>query len=497
MNVLKRAFVASSRNWRKSATLFLLLLILSSFSAGAISIHQAILNTDRNLRQRMPAIVMIAHQLSSKQAEEVYAQTGEWPEFEFLTLEMIRQIGQLPQVRAFDYSIDMSWGVTGRDLSLWDNPNTDFLPLVGAYDEALGIRLYIRGVNATDFLEIRDNFAVLTEGRTFNDVEINVLGDVNPAIITSGFAQANQLRIGSIFEAQVVIFEERKLEAVSELEVYLEESFPLEIVGIIEPITQQLSEEADFDMLFQNHVQQFLQQHRIYVPNVVAEAMFNVRAEGHSEPTEVVFHNFFVLNDPTDVTSFTAEVDRFPGFWEVVDLSSGFSEITASMENMREIADSILLGSVVASVLIISLLIALYLRDRKHEIGVYLALGEHKKKIMFQLLMEVIPIGLIAMTLALVAGNRLASELSREMLRQDMIYQVQNQSSNQAFHPIEELGYRFELSPEEMLEAYDISLDLNTILTFYVVGIGVTLFATITPIIKSILVPSVKTLFLS
>ena len=377
MNILKRVFVSLSRNWLKSVILFFLLLILSTLIAGAILVHQAIMNTDQSLRRRMPSIVTVSHYISSEEMKEIYNQTGKWPEFEFATLEVIREIAEFPEVRTFDYSIDMGWGVTGRNLNLWENPNNHhFFSIPGSYDENFGVRLYMRGVSSADFLELRDDFFVLEEGRAFYDDEMDILGDVNPAIIMSGFAQTNNLNIGSVFEAQVIIFEEiESIEfSMDELEVALEVSFQLEVVGIIDTIIPEVSEEADFDTAFQNHVQQSLQQHRIYVPNTVAEAMFHARAIGPGEPTNVVFHNFFILNDPMEMATFSERINNLPGFWEVIDLSSGFSDISASMENMHNIADITFFVATLASVLIISLLLTFYLYERKHEIGIYLAL---------------------------------------------------------------------------------------------------------------------------
>ena len=109
-----------------------------------------------------------------------------------------------------------------------------------------------------------------------------------------------------------------------------------------------------------------------------------------------------------------------------------------------------------------------------------------KSGVMFQLVMEVILITILAITLALGAGNILSSEITHEMLRHDMIHQLGNQGTVQAFHPLEELGYRFELTHEEMLELYEIRLDINSIVIFYTVGFGIVLIATIIPILSII-----------
>ena len=81
----------------------------------------------------------------------------------------------------------------------------------------------------------------------------------------------------------------------------------------------------------------------------------------------------------------------------------------------------ILLGAIIATIVIISLLILLFLSDRKHEIGVYLALGSKKKGIIFQIVTEVLILSIIGMTGALFVGNVMASNLSQEMLRNELV----------------------------------------------------------------------------
>ena len=87
MNVFNRAFVSIKRNIWKSITLFSLLFLLSSLMVGAILTRSSIHATDENLRAQLPAVATI-------------------PESHFIQLDpqVIRQVGDLPYVRAFDYS---------------------------------------------------------------------------------------------------------------------------------------------------------------------------------------------------------------------------------------------------------------------------------------------------------------------------------------------------------------------------------------------------------
>jgi len=109
-------------------------------------------------------------------------------------------------------------------------------------------------------------------------------------------------------------------------------------------------------------------------------------------------------------------------------LSSNFGNLISSMDSLLWIADQVLWASVGATVLILGLLIALFLRDRRHEIGTYIALGEKKSRILFQILSEVLSVSAIAIALSLVSGTLISSTLSRQMLQQDLAERVHEQA---------------------------------------------------------------------
>lgn len=62
-----------------------------------------------------------------------------------------------------------------------------------------------------------------------------------------------------------------------------------------------------------------------------------------------------------------------PEFYIVSDVSSAFSNLESSMERMLWIADIVLVVSMVTTLLILSLLITLFLRDHRYVMGIYLS----------------------------------------------------------------------------------------------------------------------------
>jgi len=408
MGFLKRSFISICRQPVKSGIFFFLITILSILSARAIFVRQAIVNTDQNLRSMMPSISTIVQ-------DNQVVEEGE--EFAILSLDVILQIGDFPQVRSFDYSINLRWGVSASELNPWDNLDFAPSPMSWKYDEEFGVHLIVEGVSSPSFLDIREDFLELINGRGFTESELATNDLPYPVVISTGLAEVNDFEIGSIFEAQVLVFDhiertDGSLAVNQDEPPLIKESFTLEVVGIFKPAFPTLPADATLDEAFQQDILQYQMHHRLFVPNIVAEKMFNVRAQGDLEPDDVFFQNFFLLHDPHDFEEFSLAVQNLPGNWLVADFSSGFRDISAAMINVGDVADFIFFMTTGATLILTALLVVLFLHDRKHEVGIYLALGENKQKIIVQMILELIPLAILGMALALFVGNVLADALS-------------------------------------------------------------------------------------
>lgn len=482
MKFSKRSLISIYRKPIKSSIFLILVILLGILSAGSILVQQAIVTADQNLRRRMPAVSTIMQHVD----EDIYEQTGEWPAFEVLNPDLIHQVGAFPQVKSFDYAITIQRGVTISGFSLWDDPDF-FFTLSFDYDDDLGVHVSVEGVHHADFLDVRDQFIELVSGRSFEEEEFVVSHSPYPVLVASGFAQENELSIGSTFEAQVVVFYETNIQDMPIIEhrdkpPVVEETFVLEVIGIFDHIFPTLPADADFDDTLQAHVFQSVMQHRLFLPNDVVERMFEARVQSAMLPDNIFITNFFLLNDPLDFEAFALEVENLPGSWRAINFSSGFRRISTAMESMQEIADFVFLGATGATLLITMLLVLLFLNDRKHEIGIYLALGEKRLKIILQMLLELMPLAVIGITIALFLGNILATEMSQEFLRQSLEENRTEFLMSDGSNVLKYFGYRFELQPEEMLENYEVNMSLETVVFFYFIGLGTIFIATLIPI---------------
>jgi len=475
MNFYDRIFISIKRNIWKSTILFLMLFLLSSLMAGAILVRNAILTTDENLRTQLPAVATIT-ELHSRQ----------------ISPEIIRQIGELPYVRAFDYSFTN--GMYSRELEAVKLEGLGGHLVVHSLTEGLQL-FWVKGVHYAGIVDIEEGVIELVAGRVFTEEEVE-LGNV--AIMSEDLMSKNQLSLGDVITLESLVFDLRATDGwylgtfeLMEEYLFAYKPFEVEIVGMFSIASDILTENADqigIDLME-------LMVNQIYVPNVVTESGFEFgfyaqRDLGIDEwyaQREVADHIWmepiFALYDPRDLRAFSIAAEEIlpPGL-SILDLSVSYQEVATSMEMMEALANHILLASSVAVLLVTSLLIMLFFLDRKREIGIYLALGEKRVNIIIQMVLEVAVVALLSMIIALFVGQFLSDLISRMMLENDIINTSNPIYEHFAFSRQLNWFYSGQMTADNFLEQYDTSLTLKSVLLFFGFGSIVVLLATIIPI---------------
>jgi len=498
MNFFKRVLTSIIRTPVKSVVLFLLIFILGTAVSGAISVRNAIHTTDLNLRRNMRPVVTISFDWN--RYFQIEREEGEWVSFEPLLPEIIHEIGSLPYIEYFNYPL---WQQLGSfELELWTPITRGGIdPLFGSVSLDLGQLFDVQGTSQPEFVELQQGFVEMVDGRTFTEDELANGSSV--VVLSRLFAEQNDLSVGD-----VVVFENAVFDIYSDpIERWVYKLHELEIVGLFDLIA--INEVDFYDMNFDSSIfrwdfseaRAINVLNQIYLPNAMIREMDHFSSynqarltEYHGwevdwdvEGTSLLINPVFVLSDPLDLGSFRSEAQLLlPELWLLEDASNRFDPISGTMTMMRDMADGILLAAVVAGLLVLGLLITLFLHDRRHEVGIYLALGERKGRVVGQILTEVVMISIVAITASLFAGTILADQLSNELLQGEMAL---ISTPRRGFlgdletSTLEWMGFPPPMSGEEMLEFYDASLSVSTVVIFYVVSLTFVALSTVIPII--------------
>ena len=388
------------------------------------------------------------------------------------------------------------------DLDLWA-PIEDISDLgVWDLDPDFGQPYTVRGVSQGDFMDLRQGVVEIVEGQTFTEEQ--VANGEHVVVISQPLAEYNNLQVGDFITLHNSVPNET--DEGGRLPSILLESYTVEIIGLfnvvgIEDIT--FSERLR-DWTTYYELRAFDTMNRLYLPaSLVLEASHRNSYEGlrlteergerlgFEVSWEFLDHYqlrpIFVLHDPLDVGYFSEAVYQLLG--GAVHISEGshrFAPITATMTTMRTVADGVLVGASIASVVILALIVTLFFYDRRHEVGIYLALGERRRKIVSQLLTEVFIVATFAITSSLLVGTLVANHLTMDLLQEEVAgIEVEPTLMFTAddVNLWEAMGLPAAMTGEEMLEFYDVSLNAQTILLFYLASFGVIVISTVVPTI--------------
>ena len=180
--------------------------------------------------------------------------------------------------------------------------------------------------------------------------------------------------------------------------------------------------------------------------------------------------------DATDeVEQMIIKEGKLPVRYVVTSSSQEYKYIQGPLENLVALADVVVIASAVLIVVILSLITNLFLKYRTKEIGILMAIGEKKKKVLGQFVLEILIVGLLATSFSMVSGNILGNVLSKEFMR----IQIDVDS---------EMDYREEnpdaLTQIDLLENFEVEISGEYIATIYMTSILILSISSILPIIN-------------
>ncbi|MCL2547200.1 MAG: ABC transporter permease [Oscillospiraceae bacterium] len=503
MNFIKRATTSIVRKPGKMAILLALVFVLGNVIAGSISVEQSVRNTESAV---LGGITPVATLEVDWQAIEEKHSFGDidWGDAEAiaerdrimseytLTAERIEMLGALPSVEFFDYS-------NRAVLASWDMQryypeealSMGFAPPSGDWAE----HFTLHGSQTGDVLDLRMGLIEIVDGRTLNAQEIEQ-GE-NAVLVSRNFADLNHLYIGAIFVLEHEVFEDDMVYRASyNMEVELPDidiempsvrppdrtrtiEFEFTVVGIYEPVVASGFQIQAGD--WQAIAFAMEQHNKIYTSNRAVGIISELISISEA------LTPFFVFRNAEGLDTFTRDTVALLGdYYRVMNNMRGISDVVAPMRNMSRLANIILYVGIGASLIILSLLVTLFLKDRRKEIGIYLALGERKTKIVGQILAEVLIVSILGIALSLFSGNLLAGQLSNSMI-EDAVIAQQEEPGDDSWSwepdPLAEAGFRVEITLEDLQEQYNVSLGAEIVLFFFLAGLLTVLLSTLIPIL--------------
>ena len=243
--------------------------------------------------------------------------------------------------------------------------------------------------------DFTDKLAVLAEGRFATQAEIDAGTPV--VLIEQTLADLNGWILGDRF---TVYPTSDGYEAVP---------MTYEIIGIY------TSQEVVDDRTLSTTPSSLLAQNRMYTPFNTLLTM----GQSASEIDAILLSKAVItLDDPIHITDYMTSIDGlFPLTYGIIDANDDIYESLAGpIETLGDLSSVMVWIVVIAGALILSLITALTINQRKNEIGILLAIGESKTKIVAQFIVETVLIAIMAFTLSVFSGIQIGQTISTKTL---------------------------------------------------------------------------------
>ncbi len=138
------------------------------------------------------------------------------------------------------------------------------------------------------------------------------------------------------------------------------------------------------------------------------------RALGLSENKEIASNLRLYVKNPQDMDKIISKIKALDIDWskyEIVKDSKAFDQTSGAIGNMKHIirltSGLIVLGAIV----VLSLILILWIRERTYEIGILLSIGVSKFRIVLQFVLELVFISIPAILISLLSGSLLINQL--------------------------------------------------------------------------------------
>ena len=354
MNVYKRALLYVIRKKGKSLTLFLLLFLITESVMVGISIRDGTAKAAENLRATIGASFTMSGNINNLDFHD--GEAGYTAEKIPISLNTVEQIRNIEGIKT--YNAEQHTSVTAEEIYYLSGMSSGSL---SANTET---------ACQTDFM---NGILELAEGRHITE------DDRDAALISDKLAAENHLQVGS-----ELVLESASGDSGEQTKVL--------IVGLYSSDGKM---EYDNDTIFTTH--------DIYWK------LSGQKPFGYSGNVT------FYVNDPKELNHIVEQVQQIESIqWEDYFIRINESEYKAvayqiqTMERLTEILITVIAG---VGFIVLALVLAMRIRNRIHEAGIFLSIGESAPQIMLQLIFEILMIAVLVFLVSPVLGRFIVGQV--------------------------------------------------------------------------------------
>lgn len=438
MRVIKQAYLSIIRKPSKAIMIFLILFIVNGLIFTGIIIQNSVRSSKKYVRQELGAVVEMQGDYAKAMKdgltfEDINTKLQ-------LTVSLAKELAKDSRVK--ELYISSTSNVKNEQLkSAVDLGNGEGQSgmAVSAINLGAGEGTFVlNGSNRHTPIEFTDGTLTMTQGRFRDD---NDMGK-DTLYISEEFAAKNNLTIGDFID--LTSAEDGK-------------AYPFEIIGIFSGSPSYLVDE-------------------LRTSQESVEKLAAVSEEALQISTVKI-----LLNDPLEVEGFMKQQEKkIPN--EYITLYSNdnqYQTLTRPLELVDTIIGLLLVIVFIAGASIMMVVIAMFIKDRRFEIGLLLSSGEGKEKIFAQFMLEIMLVAVIAFVTA-VGVSKITSDFTASWIVNTQLVEDETQNMGMIAIGAEDQD-RLEIS--DVANEFNVALNEEVIRNLLLVSLGIVIAATGAPLI--------------
>jgi len=344
MSIFNRAYLYIIRKKVRSSILFLIVTLISFFLLSGSVLNTTVNNISKNLYKDVNFGFNIESvDKSNKEIEK----------------DTLKKIEELKGITTKNYIFSKPVTVVGKKV-VQENQNITLNDEIKNNSNLV----MLNGITASKSnIDFKSEVLKLEKGRHIEE------NDNNKIMIHEKFAQLNNVNLGD----KIKLSQEGK-------------TLELEVVGIYSGEKTNTFNGLSSDFI----------ENTVYTDYKSSQELSNLIANNKVTSVE------YGVEDPTKLEDVIKTVENLGLSNLTVSKSNkNYELVTSSVESITKITNTIRIGSVVVGVVILSLILMFWIRERTYEIGILLSLGTSKVNLVLQFIVEVLLVTIFGLMIAL------------------------------------------------------------------------------------------------
>ncbi|MCY9111995.1 ABC transporter permease [Bacillus atrophaeus] len=476
MNFIKRAFWSMKAKKGKTLLQLFVFTVICIFVLSGLTIQSAAQKSSELARQELGGSVTL--QVDRQKQMEQQKDDGEKRSFESTPISVsdAKKLTSLDHVKSYNFITSASANAGNFDAiesssdssSSSDNSNSDSKNNQGGGQggpQMTSADLSIEGVVSTSLVdEFSDGDSKITDGRSITKSDAGK----KVAVINETLAEENNLSVGDSITVESAADEDTTVK--------------LEVVGIYKTTSSGDGQAQNFSFLNPYN--------KIYTPYTATAAL---KSDDYKNKIDSAV---YYMDDAENINAFVKAAKKTSIDFDTYTLETNdqlYQQMVGPIENVASFSKNVVYLVSVAGAVILGLIVMMSIRERKYEMGVLMAIGEKRWKLIGQFLTEVLIVAVIAIGIASVTGSLIANQLGNQLLSQQIssstdTAQTASSSQGGGHMPGGGMGgggtFGQSSSSADVIDSLNVAVSMNDLLLLGSIGILIAVIATLLPSIS-------------